>query len=78
MKIPRDVSGDQLERMVSKLGYVFVRQKGSHARYTHTGPPQGHIVIPIHKPIKVGTLHDLLTEIATQCQMTLEELVERL
>jgi predicted RNA binding protein YcfA (HicA-like mRNA interferase family) len=32
MKIPRDLSGDDLIRKLLKTGYVVVRQKGSHVR----------------------------------------------
>ena len=46
--------------MLERLGYVFVGQKGSHARFTYSGPPQVHIVVPMHKQIKVGTLGDIL------------------
>jgi predicted RNA binding protein YcfA (HicA-like mRNA interferase family) len=75
MKLPRDVSGEQLARIVERLGYQFIRQNGSHARFTHPGPPQAHIVIPMHKQIKVGTLHDILSTIAEQRERSLNEIV---
>lgn len=64
--------------MLEQLGYVFVRQKGSHARFTHVGPPQAHIAIPMHKQLKVGTLSDILKSVTEQRSLTLELLLELL
>ncbi len=38
MKLPRGVSADRLIRALERLGYVVIRQKGSHARLRHEGP----------------------------------------
>ena len=34
MKLPRDLSGQELARLLRRLGYVVSRQKGSHIRLT--------------------------------------------
>ena len=34
MKLPRDVSGDDLERALRTLSYQVTRQTGSHMRLT--------------------------------------------
>lgn len=34
MKIPRDISGEELARLLKKYGYEVTRQKGSHIRLT--------------------------------------------
>jgi predicted RNA binding protein YcfA (HicA-like mRNA interferase family) len=75
MKLPRDISGGQLVRVLQDLGYSVVRQKGSHIRLTHPGPPQAHVVVPMHRQIKVGTLHDILQTISEQRSLSLQELV---
>ena len=75
MKLPRDISGDRLVRTLQDLGYVVVRQKGSHVRLTHPGPPQAHLVVPMHRQIKVGTLHDILQTVSEQRSLSLQELV---
>jgi len=31
-KIPRDISGDELSKLLSRYGYEVVRQTGSHSR----------------------------------------------
>jgi predicted RNA binding protein YcfA (HicA-like mRNA interferase family) len=76
MKLPRDISGEQLARILERLGYQFVRQSGSHARFTHPGPPQAHVAIPMHKQIKIGTLHDILSTVAAQQGLTIPEILE--
>jgi predicted RNA binding protein YcfA (HicA-like mRNA interferase family) len=78
MKIPRDISGQRLARYALRNGYVFVRQTGSHARFTHPGPPQTHIVIPMHDFLKIGTLQDILKTICEQRGLILEQILRDL
>jgi predicted RNA binding protein YcfA (HicA-like mRNA interferase family) len=75
MKIPRDLSGEQLVRLLRKLDYQIVRQKGSHIRLTTDEPNQHHLTIPNHDPIKVGTLGGILSDIAEHKKMTKEALL---
>jgi len=71
MKIPRDVSAQQLIRMLSKLGYSQTRQVGSHIRLTIIKERNSfHITIPNHNPIKIGTLNGILI----RCQPSLEHI----
>jgi predicted RNA binding protein YcfA (HicA-like mRNA interferase family) len=45
-RLPR-VSGDEVARLLRSLGYEFVRQRGSHARYALTRPPRwGRTISP--------------------------------
>ena len=76
MKTPRDLSGEQLVRLLRKLGYHVVRQKGSHIRLTTDEPNEHHITIPIHDPIMVGTLNGILSDIAEHQNVIKEELLE--
>jgi predicted RNA binding protein YcfA (HicA-like mRNA interferase family) len=78
MKIPRGVSADRLIRALHRAGYEMVRQKGSHVRLRHQGPPAHLITIPLHNPLKTGTLHGILTEVAQMRSMTVESLAEML
>lgn len=78
MKLPRGVSADRLITVLERLGYVIVRQKGSHIRMKHAGPPQHFITVPQHRPLKTGTLHALLTEVAHQRSVTVEQIVHEL
>jgi len=78
VKLPRDVSGDRLVRALERLGYKVVRQKGSHVRLKHEGPPPHAITVPLHDPLKIGTLHGVLTEIALMRSITIESMIELL
>jgi predicted RNA binding protein YcfA (HicA-like mRNA interferase family) len=75
MKIPRDLSGEQLIRLLRKLDYRIVRQKGSHIRLTTDEPSEHHLTVPNHDPIKLGTLNGILSDIAEHKQLTKEELL---
>jgi predicted RNA binding protein YcfA (HicA-like mRNA interferase family) len=48
MKLPRGVSADRLVRLLERLGYEVLRQKGSHIRLRHPGPPVHLITVPKH------------------------------
>ena len=53
----------ELARVVRKLGFVFDRQKGSHAVYLRATDHR-RLVIPMHnRDLKPGTLHGLLRDI---------------
>jgi predicted RNA binding protein YcfA (HicA-like mRNA interferase family) len=78
MKLPRGVSADRLIRVLEHLGYAVVRQKGSHVRLRHAGPPVHMITIPSHNPVKAGTLHGILSEVSQMRSITIESLSEML
>lgn len=78
MKLPRDVSGQQLAKALRKLGYQFNRQRGSHMRYTTQQNGEHHIAIPDHAALRIGTLSEVLKDIASHHGMTVPELVAKL
>ena len=78
MKLPRGVSAERLVRALEQLGYSVIRQKGSHSRMRHDGPPVHSITVPLHNPLKAGTLHGILSEVAQMRSMTVEALAELL
>ena len=79
MKIPRNLTGEMLAKILSrKLNYEVTRQKGSHIRLTTQEPFEFHITIPNHSPLKVGTLSSILKDIASHHLITKDELMELL
>ncbi len=78
MKLPRDVSGSQLGKALRAHGYERTRQRGSHMRYTTQRDGEHHVVIPDHNPMKLGTFHGILKDVATHHRVSLEELVRLL
>lgn len=77
-KIPRDISGRDLIKKLKKLGYDQTRQVGSHIRLTTEEKGIHHITIPEHNSIKIGTLSNILNDIASHFEITKEELIDRL
>ena len=71
MKLPRDVSASRLIQVLEGLGYRVIRQKGSHVRLRHDGPPVHSITVPLHDPLKTGTLHGILSEVAQMKSITI-------
>ena len=78
MKLPRGVSADRLIRALERLGYEVVRQKGSHIRLRHEGPPTHLVTVPWHNPLKVGTLQAVLADVAHMRSMSMEALAQML
>jgi predicted RNA binding protein YcfA (HicA-like mRNA interferase family) len=78
MKIPRDVSGEKLAKLLKKYGCQISRQTGSHVRLTTNIKGEYHITIPRHKSLKVGTLNSILKDIANYLEMDKQSLVEDL
>ena len=78
MRLPRDLSGPDLARRLSVLGYEVTRQTGSHMRLTTLEHGEHHITIPRHNPLRVGTLAAVLADVAAHFELSREELVEKL
>jgi predicted RNA binding protein YcfA (HicA-like mRNA interferase family) len=78
MKLPRGASGDRLVRALEHLGYRTVRRKGSHVQMLHPGPPTHTVTVPLHNPLKVGTLHGIVPEVARARLVAVESILERL
>lgn len=78
MKTPRNLSGKELAGLLKKFGYKITRQTGSHLRLTTAVKGEHHITIPNHRPIKIGTLNNILTDIAAHLEMPKEELAREI
>ncbi len=78
MKLPRDVSADRLIRVLERVGYQVIRQRGSHVRLRHPGSPTHAITVPLHNPLKTGTLRGILAEVAVMRSSTVDALSELL
>ncbi len=57
-KLP-NLSGHDIIKILSELGFDFVRQRGSHAVLR-----QGSVVcvVPLHRVVKTGTLRSILRQ----------------
>jgi predicted RNA binding protein YcfA (HicA-like mRNA interferase family) len=78
MKLPRNLSGTQLIKALEKLGYKLTRQTGSHVRLTSPQPKEHHLTVPLHDPLRIGTLAAILADVAAHHAMTREALIAKL
>jgi len=78
MRIPRDISGADLVKLLSKFDYENTRQTGSHMRLTTQLNGEHNVTIPYHNPLRVGTLSAILADIANHLGLTKDELIRRL
>ncbi|MFZ5633363.1 MAG: type II toxin-antitoxin system HicA family toxin [Bacillota bacterium] len=78
MKIPRDISGEELVKKLAKYGYQVTRRTGSHIRLTTTVYGEHHITIPSHSPLKVGILNSVLSDVAVHIKTPKDTLIKDL
>jgi predicted RNA binding protein YcfA (HicA-like mRNA interferase family) len=78
MKLPRDLSGDELAKLLGRLGYHVTRQTGAHLRLTTTQDGEHHVTIPRHDSLRVGTLSAILRDVAAHHGISKDELADRL
>lgn len=76
MRVPRDLDGAKLIRRLRSFGYEQTRQSGSHVRLTRvTEHSEHHVTVPLHSPLRVGTLNAILTDIAGHLGMSKADLI---
>jgi len=78
MKLPRDITGNDLAKALRKLGYQVTRQTGSHIRLSTSKNGEHQITVPAHNPLKVGTLAAILADIESHHKLTRDQLLGRL
>lgn len=77
MKLPRNLGANDLIKVLSRLGYVVIRQTGSHIRL-HCSDPAHAITVPNHRPLRVGTLAAILQDIEVAHRLERDTLVSLL
>jgi predicted RNA binding protein YcfA (HicA-like mRNA interferase family) len=71
VKLPTDFSGQELVKVLLRVGFVVNRQRGSHI-ILRRGSPYARVVVPDHKQVRPGTLRQILNEAG----VTVEQLLE--
>lgn len=65
MKLPRDLSGQELIKLLSQYEYRVTRQTGSHVSLTSKiRGTEHHLTVPAHDSLKIGTLSAILSDVA--------------
>jgi predicted RNA binding protein YcfA (HicA-like mRNA interferase family) len=73
-RLPR-VSGAETLRALERLGFVHLRQRGSHVVLKRVGPERvAGCVVPLHAELAIGTLRGILK----QAGITAEQFVAKL
>jgi predicted RNA binding protein YcfA (HicA-like mRNA interferase family) len=78
MRLPRDIGGEQLAKLLRKYGYQITRQTGSHIRLTTRVKGEHHLTIPRHQSLKVGTLSSILSDITKHLEIDKQSLIKDL
>ena len=79
MKLPRNIGGDELIKLLAKYGYKKIRQTGSHIRLSSSlNGSEHHITIPKHSPIKVGTLNSIITSVSEYMKKEKQQVIKEL
>ena len=78
MRLPRDISGDDLAKALGGYGYQITRQKGSPLRLTTQRGGEHHITIPRYSPLRVGTLRAILDKVGAHIGVDRQELLAEL
>ena len=65
MKVPRDLSGAELIKVLCRdWDYRTVHQEGSHIVLQTEAPGHQRLSVPNHNPLRVGTLNAILRAVA--------------
>lgn len=79
MRLPRDLSGTALIKALGRLDYHPTRQSGSHVRLTYQGSRgEHHVTVPLHTPLRIGTLNAVLVAVANHLGISREDLLTRI
>jgi len=78
-RTPRDVSGKDLVKVLSKYGYEVVRQNGSHIRMSiTTNDGVRSITVPNHDAIRLGTLMSIINEVSAHLKLDIQDIINKL
>ncbi len=78
MKLPRDLSGEELAKLLKKYGYEITRQTGSHMRLTTKVRGEHNLTILSRDTLKPGTLNSILKDVAEHLEIDKKQLIEEL
>jgi predicted RNA binding protein YcfA (HicA-like mRNA interferase family) len=61
--VPKRYSSAHITKVLGKHGFVFMSQKGSHAKYRKDGSPALTVIVPAaHKEIPFGTFRSIVRQ----------------
>jgi predicted RNA binding protein YcfA (HicA-like mRNA interferase family) len=79
VRLPRDLSGAQLARVLCRdFGYQVVHQEGSHVILQTEAPLHHRLAVPDHAPLRLGTLNAILRAVAEAKGITKDDILGRI
>ena len=79
MKLPRDLSGAELAKVLCKyFGYGQIHQQGSHIILQAESPAHHRLAVPDHNPLRLGTLNAILRAVARAQRIEKEDILRHL
>lgn len=61
--MPKLYSSAEIIKVLQKRGFIYISQKGSHAKFRKTGSPTLTVIIPVNKKeIPFGTFKSILRQ----------------
>ena len=61
--MPKLYSSNQIIKVLSKYGFIFISQKGSHIKLRKEGSPTFTVIVPAErKQIPVGTFNSIVRQ----------------
>ena len=80
MKLPRDLSGEEVVKLLNRhFGYQPKRSRGSHMTVALLkGTSEHSVTIPRHRYVRVGTLGQIVSDVAAFVSLPEEEVRRRL
>ena len=79
MKLPRDLSGNDLVKVLCRdWDYRRVHQEGSHIILETDDPTHQRIAIPAHRSLRMGTLNAILRAVTVHKGIARDALLESL
>ena len=79
MKVPRDLSGAQLVKVLCRdWNFRVVHQEGSHIILQTDTPAHQRLSVPNHNPLRVGTLNGIVRVVSVHKGVERQQLLDRL
>jgi predicted RNA binding protein YcfA (HicA-like mRNA interferase family) len=79
LRLPRDLSGHELAKLLRRYGYEIVRQSGSHLQLKTTVRGISHqVTVPAHKALKLGTLNSVISRVSAYFGVDRSQIAEEL
>jgi predicted RNA binding protein YcfA (HicA-like mRNA interferase family) len=76
MKLPRDLSGEELiKHLCKRWECERIHQIGSHVILQTEQPGHHRIAVPAHSPLRIGTLNSILAAVAAHRGVSKEDIL---